>query len=267
MIPLLLVLACTDPDPGTVVGNPGNASARLAPTDDGVGIDVARAFVDGVELVGCDGTDDEVEIDEQIDLLVGELAQLPGGSWCSVYLSVEGGVWVEGRGPTDQPFELDLPVDEVTLEPLGEALDIDGQALVVELAEPGWLGESQLDQLDDDDGVLVLAEDSSLAGDLVTRVELGSAIFEDLDADGDVGSDDRAAGALAAGAQRTQDLEPSAEPTGQDTGDLDGDGDDGDAEPVEGGCGSSDSAVSGLRGALVLPVVLLGWRRRGGSSR
>ncbi len=239
MILLPLLLACTGSDQGTVVGNPGDAYARLAPADGDVTVTSAMLEVEELVLVACDGDQREVELgeDEVVDLLgAGFLGQLPGGSWCELRLDEVEELSLAGTS-SGGDWQLDADIEGLALQALDVDFVIDGGSFVLELAEPGWLADSP----------------ATFQSTVTDR----SALFLDLDEDGEVDDAEREQAAVAAGADREQDLEPA----GADTADGANDDDDDDDDDCE-DCDDDDGGCGGNAAVLLLSPLLFGRRRR-----
>ena len=175
----LLLGACTS-DSGwqgaTGVGNPGSSKQQLARTD----LDITRATVhtDALVIDRCDEPAVTVEVGAEVDLRDDVPLQVPGGLWCGLRVQWFGPLRIDESGAL--AVELDLAAADL-VAPLPVLVDAD--ALVFELAWPGWLDASDLD----------------LTAELVDRVELGSALYADTDADGALSDAERIVGPVFAG--------------------------------------------------------------------
>lgn len=231
-------------NPGTVVGNPGDARARLASVDTSLELDEAELYVGSLTLLACtsdaaEAEDATLDLDVEVDLLGDELfAELPAGDWCAAVLDEESELYLVGSGPDGHELEAEFLMQDLRVS-VTQSWIVDGGSYVLELGEPDWLTVERLG-LDMDD-VELLAEEA-LAEELAEELATRSAMFEDLDLDGEVGDSEREAGAVAAGDSRTEDL-----PAGDDSQAV-----------SSGGCARRSSAA----GVLLLPVMVFGRRRR-----
>ncbi|MCB9780989.1 MAG: hypothetical protein H6742_20640 [Alphaproteobacteria bacterium] len=250
---LPLMLACLGPDQGTVVGNPGDAAARVAPVSAELTLGEAEAYVSLIEVYSCEGQVTEIDLapftegDEiEVDLLR-DVIELPGGSWCALGLELDK-LEFEGSGPDGSSFRVDLDPGWIEVEALG-GFEVDGQSFVLEMAQPGWLSAELLGL--EAGGAVTIDADAALHDALADTVALRSALFEDDDGDGELADDERSVGAVAAGEARDQDVADTGTTGFQETVSMD---------TRTGNCGRSQ-----IRGAfvfLMLPGLLLGLRRR-----
>ncbi len=160
---LLALLGCISEysSGGTAVGNPGRLLVTLAPAEDGAW-QRARARRLEAELTDCDGTVLRARL-RDVDLESPDAIDVPVGVWCGVSLTVEGLDARSGGGLT-------VVRDEAaTALALDEAPSRD-QSWVLELGEPGAPG----------------------------AIAARSALFVEIEADGDLDELERSRGALAA---------------------------------------------------------------------
>ena len=134
-----LLLACPSPDEhyeGVVVGNPGDAKIRWADLLQGPA-SRAKGVVDRLDLVGCAGPEVQiVELGREVSIDVELELVLPVGQWCRIELWWTGSVEVEDA-ELDPRFTQLYALSE-------DGLGIDEGAVVLELAYPGWAGETDL---------------------------------------------------------------------------------------------------------------------------
>jgi len=235
---LLLGCSAEESSEGTIVGNPGKLRAARSAA---VSYEEGSARVTWVALEGCDGeTGFEEELESTVDL-VGEtdaFAGLPDGTWCSASVELTE-VFLEGS--VDGVF-VALEIEELELgvgSGSGFTLD-EGLHTLWQLGPPDLLDEVVDGEADD----VFIDEEHEAYDDVLAAFEDRSAVYEDLDQDGQISAGDEAGGTLATGVDR--DAEASDE-GGTDTG--------GDHVGT-GGCGRSKVAT-----VLWLPL-LFGLRRR-----
>lgn len=244
-----LLLACTGgPHEGTVVGNPGDAYAKLAPVSDTLQVDVMEVNATQLWLEGCDGAVQQQPVDTEAGQPVYAPMSVPSGRWCRLGLELDPvapGVLVAGLDLEGAAFELHLGLSWLELDAPG-GLWVDGQSYVLELGEPDWLSRELLQEVDES-GVVVVQEGDPLHDLLVDSLSFRSALFEDGDGDGQISESERLAGAVARGEAREEDV--------ADTG-----GAEGFVEVRETrGCGTQETVVVSW---LLLPLLGLGRRRR-----
>ena len=278
MIVSVVLVACSsvdDRDDGTVVGNPGETSFRVADPED-FEPNGARLGVDAVTWTSCRGSDQVQSIDDDIDLLDEEQSiDAPNGEWCSVVVSMTGPlvleVSVDWDDVDDEEEDWDdvdeneersiyavLDVPELVLVN-SDGFSVDESMTVLELASPGWVSLGDLldsdDWEEDEEGAYVFVSD----GSLIESVADGSGLFHDRDGDGFVGSEERESGPLASGDQHPDN--PSDPQDGEsetvDAGSAEVTTGSGDLQ-TGGGCGRSES---NLNVAFLVPLVVFGCRR------
>lgn len=190
---LALLLACTNVGQGTIIGNPGEMRVSIAPGMDTT-TNRASMAVDSVTWTDCGGFSELVRVDGTVDLLDPVIVHVPAGEWCSVQLTAATNVDVQGTGDAGGTYALDLELPDVALStPTG--LLVQGNAYVFELGAPGWLDADVLGVTDGAD--VVVAPGDALHDDLLAVAQRNSALFDDADADGQVGDTERASGAVA----------------------------------------------------------------------
>jgi hypothetical protein len=207
---LALLLACTNIGQGTIIGNPGEMRVSIAP---GLDTTTSRATmaVDSVTWTDCGGFSELVRVDGTVDLLDPVIVHVPAGEWCSVQLTAATNLDVQGAGDAGGTYALDLELPDVALgTPTG--LLVQGNAYVFELGTPGWLDADVLGVSDGTD--VVVAPGDTLHDDLLTVAQLDSALFDDADADGQVGDAERTSGAVASHEDEEDDEED--DDTGED---------------------------------------------------
>ena len=236
---IALLLACSDVEQGTVVGNPGDTMTVAADGKD-VSFEESTGFAVGWHLTDCSGTPTEEELNDAIDL-AGEILELPHGTWCGVGLELIE-IEIEGFGANDAGFYLDLEGGLVELAS-DEGVAVDGGTYVFELAEEGWIDAEDLDLRDGED--VEIDERHEAYDGILEALLRGSALYVDSDADGFLHPDERDAGAEATGDLREDDRRDG------DTGDAERD-DDGDGR----GC-----ATAPVGGGLLLALLMLHRRR------
>lgn len=250
LLPLLFACTTEGGRQGTVVGNPGDSAARLAPLGEGLSVDVARLQLGELWLDDCEGGVEEVQIGREVDLIADEVAwQIPAGTWCRFGLALASPLYLAGTGPEGHHFEVNPKGGWIELDSFDEGVVVDGGSYLFEMAEPGWLSVELLDLENQEE--VVVDQNHPLIDAVSDQVAFHSALFRDPDADGTLAEEERAEGAIAVAAGRDQDL-----PASVDTGDEAGF----DVETPEGGCGGGSAAM------LLVGVGLWGRKRFGNAS-
>lgn len=183
LLPFLLACASGTVGEGTSVGNPGEAAARMAPTD-AVALDRAELVVAGIDWLSCDGTTVQGEPVGHLDLLADSDFVVPGGCWSGVALRTGGPLALAGTAADGGAVELLVDVETIELFSV-QQFDVTDARFVLELARGGW-------SPDDPDAL-----SDALAGH--------SALVEDIDGDGWLDDAERAAGLVMAGPDREED--------------------------------------------------------------
>lgn len=240
MTPLLLVafIGCRGGqiDSGTYVGNPGQMAVRIAPPD-GMVVDGSEAPVDRVELLPC-GSSEPVAVPVDIQFnLIGDFIEIPEGTYCEVGLYLDGLLAIHVLGEEGGEALLDVDLGWVALS---GSTPVEGNALVLEVGQPGWIGAEELGV---EDGVAVVINpetDPDAHWELVDRLFTTSALFEDSDANGEVDDNERDLGALA--------IVVEQDPDAQDT----------DATTEDPGC----ACDAGPSRGLLMGLLPLFWVRR-----
>jgi hypothetical protein len=223
LLPLLLACRPGETDLGTSVGNPGQTSMSVAPTD---GLAVRAGTLPAEELVtiSCEGERKTTPIGRTLLLNGTDQIEVPPGTWCGVELRLNGNLRLDGIGDSGGPMSLELELASVQLSSPG--LSVDGQALVLELGSPGWL-DRLVPALEGGSSVGIGPTDPEHDA-LAAAVADGSGLYEDANASGQVEDEERGPGAEAEG----EDHEDEGEDEGEegDTGDEsedEGEGSDG----------------------------------------
>ncbi len=258
-----------DSSEGTVVGNPGDAMARVATSSEITWTTVSAEGLDATLFACEDGAledqeeEEEVEVEEGIDLLDPVAFEVPGGAWCELELELEG-VVLEGTLASEDLLIGELEGLSVLMEATSDTSGfvVDGDQYVWELAWPEWLGGVSLPEAVD--GEVDLNEDEDAIEEVESRLADGSAMFDDEDTDGTISDTERNEGAQAAGSDRPADADDVDVDADEDsgTGDTASDDNDGSAS----GCGNQDETETAAAVPLALPLLalpLLGLRRRG----
>ena len=257
----LMGLGCrseTTTTQGTVVGNPGDGAMR---SGDGVDFEpeIARTTVSTMNWKGCGGTEREISIGSEIDLLGDNQFTVPVGNWCAVVVNFNDALFIEGPFRIDEDDEevwlqMELATEMTVFVSEEDGFDASEEHFVIEFGEPDWydpvallddelLSEAQVEALRE--GVFIVNDEHSQYDEMVDRLENTSSLFVDGDGNGQISETERDEGPVA-------------------QGDSDADGANDDAESVEksealtsdDGCGSS-----GANALLILPLGWF-WRRR-----
>jgi hypothetical protein len=187
----LLVMACTDKSGN--VGGPQPASLQLSVAP-GVSSYFSIADLEElhVELQDCAGGRAETDAPEEVDLLVDEL-MLPGGEWCGLRMEFSGPLSMQGETDNFAIFELRMDLSELELQ-ASTPLSLDGQLLILEIGEPGWVNPPTLGI--EASSTFLVDSTHPQHGVLRRQVQANSAVYEDLSADGEVGKTEREAPVL-----------------------------------------------------------------------
>jgi len=252
----------TSTSEGTVVGNPGDGAMRAG---DGVDFqpEIARTSVSTMFWQGCGGTEREISVDAEIDLLGDNQFTVPVGNWCAVVVSFNDSLFIEGPFRIEEPddeedefwLQMELDPEEMIFVSEEDGFDASEEHFVIEFGEPDWYDPAAL--LDDDllseeqrealrEGVFVVNDEHSRYDEMVDRLENSSSLFIDSDGNGQISDAERDDGPVAQGDSDFDD-------------DDDDDDDDEFAEKVKrpkpaDGCGSG-----GGNALLLLPF---GWLMR-----
>ncbi len=249
LLALLLLCGCVEEpvDDGTAVGNPSLTTFAIA-AGEGFTIEAASAPVASVRYTACDESTVAEDVDRPIDLLGGTL-ELRAGTWCALLVDFSGPVsasaaWTDGGDPAT--LDLTLAPGTLGFAPDGGALLLDDDALLLELAAPGWLDAIALGLQPGEDRVV--DEDSAEHDALAGAIEEDSTLFEDVDEDGVLAAADRERPVAAIGEPSFE--HPDAAPAGYSQEAC--------------GCTAAGGFSSPL--GLVALLGLLSRRRRGGRA-
>jgi len=265
---IVSLFGCSDDggsDQGTVVGNPGDAKFRMAESDS-VEVEHARTVVDEVVWLGCDGGEEVVEVEREVDLLDDVSVALPVGDWCGLAVGLSEPLQLEMYvADWDKDVVLYLEFDGLLLD-APSSVETNDSDVVLEWGFPGWFSGQQRDlerwvieeDAWDDEEPVELTEESSMHDGLAEVFADASAVFLDSNGDGWVGEDERAQGPLASGQDHPQYAEILDEEEEQMA--IDGGVNTGQQEEltVGPGCASSESNLTWIG---LFPVLLMGRRR------
>jgi hypothetical protein len=185
---------------GTLVGNPGETSLTIAPAD-GVSYSRVDAPLSTLKSTGCDDSKELTTVSATIDILSDETITLPSGQWCELRLEFSGPLEITGTAGTGT-FTLQLDVGKLNLSTT-TPFSTDTLVTILELGEPDWLDPVKLDLADGQD--VSVAPGGPVHNQLVAALKAGTALYEDLNADGDLDEDERAAGTLAGDEDEDED--------------------------------------------------------------
>lgn len=194
MTVILLAFSCRSPPAeGTSVGNPTEMTVVAAESADlqlsagGVSLETASFWLD-------DETD-LVEFGQDVDLFTPDAVELPSRSWDVLVLELAAPLWLEGTTSAGQEVSITLAVESVAL--VGPAVFFDGDRVVLEVGEPGWLDALELGY---DPAQPLVIEPTDALHDRAAEAVGRSGLFLDGDGDGQVSEDERQ-DALAEGRQ------------------------------------------------------------------
>lgn len=212
----LLSVACTVDSTdrsGIAVGNPpgkeeGEAMARITVADgDGVRMVDFNMAVDGVYLEDCDGNGMRIDYEPGTVLrLDGTSIPIPTGEWCLIGLQptlraahLRGNAG-EGR------FRFEATLGRIFLFARPGNVLLDGDTLVLELAEPGWLTAEDFDVRGNEEVVVGGADclDDPLCDQIRRGLMNRAGLYRDPDRDGQVDESERDAGSQASGDERRE---------------------------------------------------------------
>ena len=220
----LLLFACTpgQKDPGgTAVGNPGEATMRLGENEDFTWND-ASARLSELIVTDCEGSEEVVTLNEEFSFLGEDAIPLPPGNHCAFRLVFDGLMQVHGETEPDTTFTMTLaiPNDEIAVYTTG-GVNIDETITILEMSSPNLLSEEDLNLIDGDE--TLFTETSELSEFYADTIASQSALWLDVDDDGDVSSAERAAGPISAG----DEWEPEEKEDEEDGQGCGGDGEEG----------------------------------------
>jgi catechol 2,3-dioxygenase-like lactoylglutathione lyase family enzyme len=253
-------------DEGTVVGNPGDTKMQMAEPGNGEFIQ-ARTRIQDIVWAGCDGTDQIVEVEENIDLLDDASTSTPAGEWCGVWVSLSEPLVLELFVPDwDKEVLFYLEIEGLFLD-TPTAFTTDNENLVFEWGYQNWFVDQQRpleewfleeERWEEEEGVEVTEDDPVYDAVAVVFAD-ASAVYADKDGDGRINEDERNGGPLAAGPDHPQSMESQDEDEQEET--VIGDGGNMKEQgqlKVGPGCAASESK---LGWGLLFPLVMLGRRR------
>ena len=172
---------------GTSVGNPGDVTPKAARST-GVTHATGSLAVGTLDLIGCDGTTtDSLAIDAVVDIVGGELLELPGGTWCTLEIAADGLILAGTSDTSGYAYALTLDVQLLTLTSAA-GVEVDGSRYLLELGTPDWLDTAALGL---DSGDVEVSAGHPLYDTLLASVEQGSILYADDDEDGEVDDDER----------------------------------------------------------------------------
>lgn len=193
MIAALAFLACAgEPSEGTAVGNPGGTGSLdvvVTETPEAITLELAELAVAGLALDDCAGGLHEEEVGAVLDALPGsaDALPLPGGEWCGLALSRDAAaepLVLAGATEGGTTFRVVMDPGELALE---EVFSVDETELLLALSLEHTLDAAALEAEGED--VEIGAEDAR-AVNWASRVAASGALWEDVDGDVDVGSED-----------------------------------------------------------------------------
>ena len=198
-------MATPEPSPLTIVVAQGDG---LEPRS----LEVTGGFM---LLEGCAmGTGGSLFLPDQSEL-AGMETSLLGGTWCTLTVSLGTEARLKAISHDGSWLTASLGGTEIVLVE-EDGMSVSGQSFILELGAPGWLDAAALGMAGGDD--LTLTEDDAQTQTLRDALLSGSALYEDLDGNGVLGSDERS-NVRASAASR------EAEDTGSgDTGEADSGG-------------------------------------------
>jgi MYXO-CTERM domain-containing protein len=247
---LWLALGCRSDEPvsGTSVGNPGQLALSIAEGTDAT-IAYSWASVGSVEMLDCEGNITEVVIDEELAFNGMDAIEIPWGRYCGCDLILNEPLAIEGTVfPDEEGFDflLFLPIeDRIRLRSDGP-FDIDEDAFILEIGEPGWITPETV-PIDEPD--VEIEPDDEIALWLADDAESMSALYYDDNADGIISDEEREWGPTAYVPDLEEEDEEAdeGEPSAKD----------------EDGCGCATGANRGISWAWMGLIGLgVGLRRR-----
>lgn len=175
----------------TGVGNPGKGTQQLARGDE-LTLILAEVDTEAWLVEDCEGETERVEVDAVLDLLDPSPLVVPGGPWCGLALLWRPPLIVEGAAEDGEPgkgtFRLELQIEGPQLA-LSPSFLLDEHEVILEAAHPGWISKEDLGL---EDGVeLQIAAGHPLHDALRDRIDRGSALYVDADADGRIDPSER----------------------------------------------------------------------------
>lgn len=192
---LLIILAACSAETvheGISVGNPSLTTITTARSA-GITLTSGQVRLNGVGVRDDDGNVFRTNVGETFDLLGNDSLEIPEGDWRRVTLHFGGDIRYQGIADDGRTVRLQLTVPEVRLVPEDVDLHAHGAGYVAELAFPSWLELAQ--PLSD------VEPGSPLHDTLAQSVGDASALYFDIDEDGELSSEERTERA-ASGSQR-----------------------------------------------------------------
>ena len=224
LIVALAVLACTpnQKDPGgTAVGNPGEATMRMGDNEDFIWND-ASATLNELIVTDCAGEAEVVDLDEEFSFLGEDSIPIPPGTHCEINLIFDGFLQVNGGPNPDTTFTMDLAIPDDTLTIISSSgLKIDETITVLEISSPNLLTIEDLDLTDGEE--TLYDENNALSVFYANTVAARSALWLDVDTDGEVSESERQTGPISAG----EEWEPEEEDEDDEGQGCGGDGEEG----------------------------------------
>jgi hypothetical protein len=259
MMYLLVFLACRagTQHEGTIVGNPGDASTKLAESTD-VGFYSAVGFIQSAS-VQYQGEQQELFLGEEIELerdlsetsfdfLNPEKSLLiPAGTWDSmtIYFSeimIDGEEFIGGR-----EFSLYLTDIEIRLDGQ-QSFGITEQEYILEIGRPDWIDTGFITIIEEE--IIIIDQESPYYLDIIDPVVQRTGLYSDADGDGEISTVEREEENVAY-------TEITADELQQDDTGM-GNGDTGQESKTVSTCGCNDTSMN----ILLVPIVLFGLRRR-----
>ncbi|MEO0601617.1 MAG: hypothetical protein AAF211_09280, partial [Myxococcota bacterium] len=204
---LALLGACAEPASGIAVGNPPSKTdaALIVTVAEGVQVlaDALDLPLDAVYLEDCDGRGDLLPVRPPSAVRIDDTLALPAGLWCGLGLVPQAGATVLEGTSGEGRFRFAAPLGRILLfNDVGVELRA-GEELVLELAEPDWIGANDLgvgagEELDIGEDCL----DDPLCVRMRAALSRRSGLFRDGNRDGQVDPVERERGTGAAGEDR-----------------------------------------------------------------
>jgi len=213
---VLALLGCSpekqnDRDSGIGVGNPpGMAELRAVPAA-GTGITYTdfEIPVSALYLETCDGVGQVIEQTVDLSLSDQTFVEVPAGVWCALGLLSADPVLLRGEVSNGGQFTFTTPIGrlmvygQVEVPASDDTEDAPTTQLVLEVGRPEWIDEATL-ALGPTDAIELGNNcfDDPLCSRLWTAFMHQSALFYDVDGDGQVSEEERNTREAAAGTER-----------------------------------------------------------------